>query len=197
MTTIQKTLIILGITILAAITIFLIGRRIGEKSQDNKNIVREIEKTEVKIGLTNKQIDSIYKELDKNQKVKIQYVEKEIGVIKQIEKVVIEKPKDTVCNDLYNKATLKINLLNDRITIKDSIEKNSNKIIKNQYSIINKKDSIISFKDTQLNLYKNKKTTPKRIGVGIQVGYGVSVSKNKFETAPYVGVGLSYNVFNF
>ena len=42
-----------------------------------------------------------------------------------------EKPKDTVCNDLYNKANTKIELLNNQISIKDSIEDKSNKIINN------------------------------------------------------------------
>lgn len=193
----KKALIITMIILAFLTVIFFIGKYVGKKSQESKTDDNKIEKVEVKIGLTNKQIDSIYKELEKNQDVKIKYVEKELGVIKQIEKIVIEKPKDTACNDLYNKATLKINLLNDRIVIKDSIEKRSNKIINSQYSIISKKDSVITYKDTQIELYKNKKATPKRIGVGIQVGYGVSVSESKVETRPYVGVGVSYNIFNF
>jgi hypothetical protein len=41
-----------------------------------------------------------------------------------------------------------------------------------------------------------KKTKPKRWGIGVQVGYGLTLQPQpKF--APYVGVGISYNIFNF
>lgn len=197
MKTIHKTLIAIFAVIIIIILVFILGRQVGLKIADNTKTEKEVDKIEVKVGLTTKQIDSIYKELSKNQEMKVKYIEKELGVIKQIEKVVIEKPKDSVCNDLYDKATLKINLLNKRIAVKDTIEKESNNIIKNQYSIIDKKDSIIYYKNTQLELYKNRKPNPKRIGLGIQVGYGLSLLNSKVETRPYVGVGVSYNVFNF
>lgn len=35
---------------------------------------------------------------------------------------------------------------------------------------------------------------PKRVGIGVQFGYGLSTD---FKIAPYVGIGLSYNVFSF
>lgn len=197
MSTTQKTLLTVFIIVTAFLSIFFIGRYVGIKIADTKNSEKIIEKEEVKIKLTEKQIDSIYKELYKNQKVKIEYVNREVGIIKEIEKIVIEKPKDTVCNELYKKATAKINLLNDRIIIKDSISKKSDNIIKNQNNIIFLKDSIISYKDIQINTYKSMKHRSKKIGVGIQVGYGISVSENKVATSPYVGIGVSYNLFNF
>lgn len=39
-------------------------------------------------------------------------------------------------------------------------------------------------------------TKPKRWNVGIQVGYGVSV-KGTPQFSPYIGIGVSYNLFNF
>lgn len=197
MSTTQKTLLTVFIIVIAFLSIFFIGRYVGIKIADTKNSEKIIEKEEVKIALTEKQIDSIYKELYKNQRVKIEYINREVGIIKEIEKIVIEKPKDTVCNELYNKATAKINLLNDRIIIKDSISKKSDNIIKNQNNIIFLKDSIISYKDIQIDTYKSMKHSSKKIGVGIQVGYGISVSENKVTTTPYVGIGVSYNLFNF
>lgn len=42
----------------------------------------------------------------------------------------------------------------------------------------------------------NIKPKPKRWGIGVQVGYGLTLQPQpKF--APYVGVGISYNIFNF
>ena len=35
---------------------------------------------------------------------------------------------------------------------------------------------------------------PKRVGIGVQFGYGLS---SDFKVAPYVGIGLSYNLFSF
>ena len=35
---------------------------------------------------------------------------------------------------------------------------------------------------------------PKRVGIGVQFGYGLS---SDFKIAPYVGIGLSYNVLSF
>ena len=37
---------------------------------------------------------------------------------------------------------------------------------------------------------------PKRWGVGIQVGYGVNVSGTP-QFSPYIGIGVSYNLFSF
>ena len=41
-----------------------------------------------------------------------------------------------------------------------------------------------------------EKTKPKRWGVGVQVGYGITL-KGTPQFAPYVDVGVSYNIFNF
>ena len=54
-------------------------------------------------------------------------------------------------------------------------------------------DSLIINSPVQTVRIKDK---PKRWGIGVQVGYGVTIgSTPKF--APYVGVGISYNILNF
>lgn len=42
-----------------------------------------------------------------------------------------------------------------------------------------------------------EKAPTKRWGLGIHAGYGVMPADNKIYAAPYVGVGLSYNILNF
>ena len=69
---------------------------------------------------------------------------------------------------------------------KDSIINNQDTIIKYKDSIIIKKDTIIQFKDRLLELPK----TRKRFGLGINSGYGI-------DNRPYVGFGVSYNLFVF
>lgn len=38
---------------------------------------------------------------------------------------------------------------------------------------------------------------PKRWSIGIHAGYGVMPIENRIYAAPYIGVGLSYNILNF
>ena len=54
-------------------------------------------------------------------------------------------------------------------------------------------DDIYIYQPTQIVQVKSK---PKRWGVGIQVGYGVTLKKTP-QFSPYVGVGVSYNLFQF
>ena len=69
---------------------------------------------------------------------------------------------------------------------KDSIINNQDTIIQYKDVIIEKKDTIIMYKDKLLDLPK----TRKRLGLGIQAGYGI-------DNRPYVGLGISYNLFVF
>ena len=56
-------------------------------------------------------------------------------------------------------------------------------------------DSIFLYPKTEVRTI-NIKPKPKRWGIGVQVGYGLTLQPQpKF--APYVGVGISYNIFNF
>lgn len=54
-------------------------------------------------------------------------------------------------------------------------------------------DSLIFRQPTQV-IYKKSK--PKRWSVGIQAGYGLSLSKTP-QFHPYIGIGVSYNLFSF
>ena len=54
-------------------------------------------------------------------------------------------------------------------------------------------DDIYIYQPTQIVQVKSK---PKRWGVGIQVGYGVTLKQTP-QFSPYVGVGFSYNLFQF
>mgnify|MGYP006907955004 CR=1 FL=1 len=54
-------------------------------------------------------------------------------------------------------------------------------------------DTLLLFRPTQIVRFREK---PKRWGIGIQVGYGVTVG-NTPQLAPYIGVGVSYNFLNF
>lgn len=54
-------------------------------------------------------------------------------------------------------------------------------------------DDIYIYQPTQIVQVKSK---PKRWGIGIQVGYGVTLKQTP-QFSPYVGVGVSYNLFQF
>lgn len=59
-------------------------------------------------------------------------------------------------------------------------------------------DSIQIYQTTE---YITKEITPiqkpKRWGIGLQAGYGVSIHNGQVFPAPYVGVGLSYSIINW
>ena len=119
------------------------------------------------------------------------------------EKKVIEKKIDTIVKEIKGKEKEVIKYV-DRVKYlkentptypkecdsivkwKDSIINNQDTIIKYKDSIIIKKDTIIQFKDRLLELPK----TRKRFGLGINSGYGI-------DNRPYVGFGVSYNLFVF
>ena len=59
-------------------------------------------------------------------------------------------------------------------------------------------DSLLVFPETK---YITKEIRipckPKRWGIGIQAGYGMSMPGGKLTFAPYLGVGISYNIIQF
>ena len=120
----------------------------------------------------------------------------------------IEKVIDTLkleVNKKENKTdkiTKKVNELKQKTPtyppVCDTIVRYKDSIINYQDTIILKKDSIIYiYKEIDLKkdeiIQIQKKYYPKRIGVGVQLG--TSYIDNSFK--PYVGVGISYNLFNF
>ena len=119
------------------------------------------------------------------------------------DKKVIEKKIDTIVKEIKGKEKEVIKYV-DRVKYlkentptypkecdsivkwKDSIINNQDTIIQYKDVIIEKKDTIIMYKDRIIDLPKNRK----RLGLGIQAGYGI-------DNRPYVGLGVSYNLFVF
>lgn len=54
-------------------------------------------------------------------------------------------------------------------------------------------DDLLIYQPTQVVRIKDK---PKRWGIGVQVGYGITVGKQP-QFSPYIGIGVSYNLFQF
>lgn len=119
------------------------------------------------------------------------------------EKKVIEKKVDTIVKEIKGKEKEVIKYVDRVKYLKentptypkecDSIVKWKDSIINNQDTIIQYKDSIIyldrkviEYKDRIIDLPKNRK----RLGLGVQAGYSI-------DNRPYVGLGVSYNLFVF
>lgn len=190
-------IIVIGILFLIIVAAYFGGRRQGINSEKNKTLDKEFKTITIKTKLTEKQIDSIKATVNVLTKEKETLKQKDTEIKKEADKIVIEKPKDEVCNDLYEKSVSKIGLLENRISVKDSIEKKSNNIITNQSIMLSKKDTIISYKDRQIQILKDKKPVTKKFGIGVSFGYGIKVENNRISATPYVGVGINYNIFNF
>ena len=59
-------------------------------------------------------------------------------------------------------------------------------------------DSIRIYQQTEYITKEIKMVTkPKRWGLGLQAGYGVSLHNGQIHPAPYIGVGLSYSLINW
>ena len=59
-------------------------------------------------------------------------------------------------------------------------------------------DSILIYQRTEYITKEIKTVTkPKRWGIGLQAGYGVSLHNGQLFPAPYIGVGLSYSIINW
>lgn len=48
-----------------------------------------------------------------------------------------------------------------------------------------------------LKSFTVKEKPPKRLGIGIAAGYGITQHDNTLRTTPYVGIGLNYNLIEF
>ena len=59
-------------------------------------------------------------------------------------------------------------------------------------------DSIRIYQQTEYITKEVKKVTkPKRWGIGLQAGYGVSFSNKQSQATPYIGIGSSYNILTW
>lgn len=57
-------------------------------------------------------------------------------------------------------------------------------------------DSLIIYSPKEIVTITNIKPKEKRWGIGLQVGYGMTMNRSP-QFAPYIGVGISYNIFSF
>jgi hypothetical protein len=193
--------IIIGILIIIGVSIY-IGKSIGNKEQKDIQIKKEIEYIQVDNKQAEKKIDSlqsIVKDLNKKDK---SLKTKEVKIREKANEIVLEKPKNEECNEIYEKANAKIEAQNKALVIKDTIEHNLRNIITEKDYIIDTKDRIIANKDKEIELTKElQKPRNKKYSIGIQVGYGggVTVENNKitFKAVPYVGIGISRTIFSF
>lgn len=55
-------------------------------------------------------------------------------------------------------------------------------------------DDLLIYQPSQVVRIRDK---PKRWGVGIQVGYGFSPTSGNIRASPYIGIGVSYNLFTW
>lgn len=194
--------IILGVLILIGVSLY-IGNSMGKKEQKNAQIKKEIKYIQVDNKLTENKIDSLNSVIKSLEKKDLKLKKQESTVKEKAEKITIDKPVNKECDDLYNKATTKIGLLNTVISTKDSIENNLRTTIDEKDNVINLKDRIISNKDEEIRLTKELgKPRNKKIVIGLQLGTGGAVSKNNnnltFQYVPvYVGVGITYKLFEF
>jgi hypothetical protein len=62
-------------------------------------------------------------------------------------------------------------------------------------------DSIHIFRNTHQVItsttIRQKPNKPRRWGIGIQAGYGLSYQQNTIQPVPYIGIGLSYHLLTF
>ena len=59
-------------------------------------------------------------------------------------------------------------------------------------------DSIQIYQTTEYITKEIKTVTkPKRWGIGLQAGYGVSFSNMQIKATPYIGIGISYNILTW
>lgn len=196
--------IYIGIAFVLAILIALyIGKSNGQKDQKDDQIRTEIKVIHVENKEAIKKVDSLNKVIAKFGKKDVQYKTEYITIKEKADKIYIEKPLNKECDDLYNKATTKIDYLEKAIVVKDSIEVNLRKTIALKDNIIFQKDNIIANKDKEIVLIKElNKPRVKKWAVSLQVGTGFGIEtldRNiQVKQIPvYAGVGISRDIFRF
>lgn len=196
--------IYIGIAFILAILIALyIGKSNGQKDQKDDQIRTEIKVIHVENKEAVKKVDSLNKVIAKFGKKDVQYKTEYITIKEKADKIYIEKPLNKECDDLYDKATTKINYLEKAIVVKDSIEVNLRNTIALKDNIIFQKDNIIANKDKEIVLIKElNKPRVKKWAVSLQVGTGFGIEtldRNiQVKQIPvYAGVGISRDIFRF
>lgn len=194
--------IAIEIILLIGITLY-IGKKIGGKESRDKDTKTKIEYVQVENKQSIKKIDSLNKLITNLSKKEIILKKEEVKIKEKAQDIILIKPENKDCEDLYNKAIEKIDLLNQVIVVKDSVELNLKNQIQEQKNIISLKDNVIKNKDIEISLIKNlAKPRDKKYSISIHVGTGAAISKNNnsinAQFVPvYVGIGISRNLISF
>ena len=199
-----KTLIWISVVILILLGLsYYLGNSVGKKIQKDHEIKTKIEYIKEDNINAEKKIDSLNKVIVTLNKKDSNLKEKEIEYREVIKHIVIPKPTNPDCDEVYASANKKIDYLNETITTKDSIESNLRVIIYEKDGLIVQKDRIIDNKNKEIELVKElNKPRKKRFVVGLNVstGYGITSSQNNINlqyVPVQVGIGITYKIFEF
>ena len=194
--------IIISVIIIVLIT-FYIGRSTGIKNKSDsiaKTTIKVIHKDTKK--LDNK-IDSLYNVIETLNKKNNSLKSREVVYRNKSSEYKIPIPNNKECDTLYKICNDKIFLLEETIAVKDSIENNLNNSILTLDNIIINKNKIIKNKDEEIGLLKSiNNPRSKKLSISLQVGTGGQIIADKkninINRVPlYVGVGVSYKIFEF
>lgn len=194
--------IIISVIIIVLIT-FYIGRSTGIKNKSDsiaKTTIKFIHKDTKK--LDNK-IDSLYNVIETLNKKNNSLKSREVVYRNKSSEYKIPIPNNKECDTLYKICNDKIFLLEETIAVKDSIENNLNNSILTLDNIITNKNKIIKNKDEEIGLLKSiNNPRSKKLSISLQVGTGGQIIADKkninINRVPlYVGVGVSYKIFEF
>ena len=199
----KKYLYILGILIVTIIISFYIGNSIGKKTKKDKEITGKIKIIHSKDKKAYAKIDSLYDVIENINSKNIPLKKEENSLRKKAKdyKIPIVDNKD--CDTVYSSYNNKISLLEKALNTKDTIENNLNKVIISKDSIIVYKDNIIKNKTEEIKLIKElNKPRSKKLSLSLQLGTGGQINIDKkninVQRVPvYVGVGVSYKIFEF
>lgn len=199
----KKYLYILGILIVTIIISFYIGNSVGKKTQEDKEITGKIKIIHSKDKKAYAKIDSLY-DVIKNINSKNIPLKKEENLLrKKAKDYKIPIVDNKYCDTVYSSYNNKISLLEKALNTKDTIENNLNKVIISKDSIIVYKDNIIKNKTEEIKLIKElNKPRSKKLSLSLQLGTGGQINIDKkninVQRVPvYVGIGVSYKIFEF
>lgn len=171
-------------------------------------------------------LDSIARLLDTKAKLLNQITvltQKGTATIKTSEPPIIKWKTDTVTSDVgcpdlasveqnfsspYYKANVFIPFNGDSSRIRletydtllyaDKIVKEGNLFNRKRFLQVDVTNTNDSAHITGLNIYRKQLPPPKRIGIGVQLGARVTITKNFIPAVkPYAGIGASYNFIRF
>lgn len=193
---------IVGILLLIGLAVY-IGKSIGSKEARDKETKTKIEYIHVENKQSIKKIDSLNKVISGLSKKDVILKKEEAKIKEKADEIILIKPENKDCEDLYNTATKKIDLLNQVIVVKDSVESNLRNQIVEKDNVIALKDIIINNKDKEISLIKTlSKPRDKKYSISIHIGTGAAITKNNnninAQFVPvYIGVGISRNLLSF